>query len=307
MITYVDGNLFSSPAQVLVNTVNTVGVMGRGVAKEFKRIYPDMFARYRDLCDRGRIDIGKLWLYKTPNKWILNFPTKKHWRHPSKPEYIESGLKKFVQIYSESGIHSIASPPLGCGNGELDFETTVKPLMEQYLKNLPIGVFMYPDRQDPYPPEHQTPEEIRKWLHSEPESLSFQEVWEDVRDLLSKQQSFKTLKKKSPFEAVLNDEPEGIRITARKRTRVFHKNDLLDFWQQIRSYGFSVRSIVPNGLEKEFSYLIPIFAQLEYVKPMILSESYRHNPSIGLQYLPRINPRQSDLFSSLSSTNADAT
>ena len=83
MITYVVCDLFQSPARVLVNTVNTVGVMGKGIAKDFKRIYPDMFREYQRICERNSFDIGDLWLYKTTNKWVLNFPTKRHWRQPS--------------------------------------------------------------------------------------------------------------------------------------------------------------------------------------------------------------------------------
>lgn len=78
MLTYVTTNLFDSPAQTLVNAVNTVGVMGKGIAAEFKRRYPEMFERYKALCDREWIAIGRLHLYRTPGKWVLNFPTKRH-------------------------------------------------------------------------------------------------------------------------------------------------------------------------------------------------------------------------------------
>src|SRR2546426_1288320 len=117
MITYVRGNIFESPAQTLVNTVNTVGVMGRGVAVEFKRLYPEMFKAYREHCERGDLTIGRLFFYRTEHKSVLNFPTKKHWRQPSRPEYIEEGLKTFAQTYERVGIHSVAFPALGCGNG----------------------------------------------------------------------------------------------------------------------------------------------------------------------------------------------
>ncbi len=254
MITYVAGNLFFSPAQVLVNTVNTVGVMGKGVASDFKRIYPEMFAQYRDLCERGQLDIGKLWLYKTPNKWILNFPTKKNWRTPSRPEYIEAGLKKFANTYAKLGIHSIALPPLGCGNGGLDFKSIVKPLIEKYLNDLPVSAFIYPTRNDPYPPEHTTPNEIRKWLRSEPEVLSFKEVWEDLYRLLLNQANFKTFSQESQFMAAIVKNPKGIRINyARGKTSFVSYDKLLDFWQQLRRYGFSVRGIVVSGLNKEIS------------------------------------------------------
>ena len=121
MITYVVGDLFQSPAKVLVNTVNTVGVMGSGIAKDFKHIYPDMFKQYQQFCEQGQFNVGQLWIYKTPHKWILNFLTKAHWRQKSRPEYIEQGLQKFVATYAEKGITSISFPRLGCGNGELDW------------------------------------------------------------------------------------------------------------------------------------------------------------------------------------------
>ncbi len=137
-ITYVDYNLFDSDAQVLVNTVNTVGVMGKGIAKEFKKRYPKMFEKYKDLCNKGKFKTGELLPYNIPgsDKMILNFPTKRHWRGKSRIEYIESGLKKFAQTYEEKGITSISFPMLGCSNGGLDWETQVKPLMEEHLKDL---------------------------------------------------------------------------------------------------------------------------------------------------------------------------
>ena len=146
MITYVSGNLFESPAKVLVNTVNTEGVMGKGIALEFKNIYPEMFKEYRALCERGKLTIGSLHLYKTPHKWILNFPTKKSWRQPSRVEYIEQGLRTLLKIYGEVGITSLAMPPLGCGNGQLDYESQVKPLVEKYLGKLSLPTFIYQGR-----------------------------------------------------------------------------------------------------------------------------------------------------------------
>ncbi len=143
MIIYVESDLFSSPAKTLVNPVNTVGVMGKGLAKGFKDIYPNMFLEYQTMCETGAFDIGKLYLYKTSNKWILNFPTKKNWRQPSKIEYIEAGLETFVNIYSSEVITDIAFPKIGCGHGELDWDSQVKPVFESYLKKLPIDVFVY--------------------------------------------------------------------------------------------------------------------------------------------------------------------
>src|SRR5258708_35436993 len=96
MITYVRGDLLRSPAKGLVNTVNTVGVMGKGIAKDFKTIFPEMFGEYQKVCEQRKLEVGKLFLWRGPHKWVLNFPTKKHWRNPSKPEFIEAGLKAVV-------------------------------------------------------------------------------------------------------------------------------------------------------------------------------------------------------------------
>src|SRR5687767_12603836 len=123
MLTYVVGDIFRSPAAVLVNTVNTRGVMGKGLAKDFKALYPEMFRRYQELCENGKLDIGKLFLHRTSGKWVLNFPTKRDWRHPSKVEYLEAGLKAFVDGYARNNITSVAFPQLGCGHGELDWES----------------------------------------------------------------------------------------------------------------------------------------------------------------------------------------
>lgn len=143
MITYIEGDIFESGAKVLVNPVNTAGVMGKGLALEFKKRYPAMFEAYRRLCEDGQFQVGDLWLYKADDKWILNFPTKRHWREKSTLDIIETGLQKFAAIYAQEGIASIAFPKLGSGLGGLDWETQVKPLMERYLGELPIEIWIY--------------------------------------------------------------------------------------------------------------------------------------------------------------------
>jgi len=146
----VKGILFNSKAQTLVNTINTVGVMGAGVALEFRLRYPEMYQRYKELCKDRYIDIGKLWIYKSPQKWILNFPTKKHWKFDSLPEYIEKGLEKFALTYKEKGIKSIAFPILGSSNGNIPEEESLK-IMKKYLKkvNIPVEIYRFdPESRD---------------------------------------------------------------------------------------------------------------------------------------------------------------
>lgn len=179
MIEYIEGDIFESPAQVIVNTVNTVGVMGKGLALSFKNRYPDMFDRYKTVCEKGLLTTGKLMLFYEADYWILLFPTKEHWRNPSKLEYIESGLQKFVHTYAQKGISSIAFPRLGCGNGELKWEE-VRPIMEKYLKDLPISVYIYLGTHPDAEPEHKTPKKTIDWLKRHAKDMSFKGMKDDL-------------------------------------------------------------------------------------------------------------------------------
>lgn len=180
MIEYIEGDIFDSPAQVIVNTVNTVGVMGKGLALSFKNRYPDMFERYKRVCEEGKLQIGNLMLFYYPDHWLMLFPTKENWRNPSKLEYIEKGLQKFVNTYADKRINSIAFPKLGCGNGDLDWND-VKPLMEKYLKNLPITIYIYLGSGKEQAPEHKVIKDTMKWLRENAKDMSFNGLCDDIR------------------------------------------------------------------------------------------------------------------------------
>ncbi len=141
-VQYQKGDIFDSKAQVIVNTVNCEGVMGKGLALAFKERYPAMFAVYQQDCKAGKLRIGRPTLYKASTPWILNFPTKDHWRPPSKLEYLEKGLEYLVANYQKAGIQSIAFPKLGAQNGKLSWDD-VGPLMAKYLSQLDIDVYIY--------------------------------------------------------------------------------------------------------------------------------------------------------------------
>lgn len=163
MLIYRRTSILESPAQTLVNTVNCVGVMGKGLAHAFKEREPAMFKAYKRICDQGMLEPGKLWLWRGENGWVLNFPTKIHWRNPSKLDWIEQGLAKFVSAYEAQGITDISFPRLGCGNGNLEWDE-VKPVMEHYLTTLPIPVYVHDFTVDVGLPEHLEPiaEALRK-------------------------------------------------------------------------------------------------------------------------------------------------
>ena len=136
------GNIFESKCSAIVNTVNCVGVMGKGIALEFKKRYPDMFMEYVLKCNRGEIKPGVPYVYQNDEVCILNFPTKDHWRSPSRLSYVIDGLDWFVEHYERYNINSIAFPPLGCGNGGLTWNV-VGPIMYQKLSKLPIQIEIY--------------------------------------------------------------------------------------------------------------------------------------------------------------------
>lgn len=142
----------NSNAEALVNTVNTVGVMGKGIALQFKEEFPNNFTTYVNACRSGELVPGKLLITKEKNKageekTIINFPTKKHWKNPSQYEYIKDGLIELVNAINEHKISSIAIPPLGCGNGGLKWEM-VKKMMVEALKNTDIDICIYePDTE----------------------------------------------------------------------------------------------------------------------------------------------------------------
>lgn len=143
-IKHIKGNIFNTKCSTIVNTVNCVGVMGKGIALVHKLRYPEMYAEYVSHCKDKLIKPGVLWLYtKEINApWILNFPTKFHWKYPSKIEWIENGLIKFVASYRQKNISSIAFPLLGTHNGGLD-TGFVKDLMDKYLGKCDIDIEIY--------------------------------------------------------------------------------------------------------------------------------------------------------------------
>lgn len=160
MLRAVRGNILDADVQALVNTVNTVGVMGRGIALQFKRAYPENFEAYRKLCQRGELEPGKLFTYDLNRlhnpRYIINFPTKRHWKGKSKLEYIESGLVALVQEIDRLGIKSIALPPLGCGLGGLRWRD-VYARITRALGDLPnVEVLVYEPSGAPEPERMKT-------------------------------------------------------------------------------------------------------------------------------------------------------
>ena len=147
MISYVKGNLLDSPAVALVNTVNLVGIMGKGIALQFKTAFPHNFEVYKKACREGDFEIGKILAVTDRNlllgdKLILNFPTKIPWRLPSEYEYVDRGLVALREYVVAHRVPSLAVPALGCGNGGLDW-TIVMPMIEHELSRVECSIFVY--------------------------------------------------------------------------------------------------------------------------------------------------------------------
>ncbi len=139
MITYLQGNLLTAPAEALVNTVNTVGVMGKGIALMFKEAFPENFHAYHQACLQKEVRVGRMFVTEnhalSGPRWLINFPTKQHWRQPSQLAWIVEGLDDLRRVIEEKQIRSVALPPLGCGNGGLDWNE-VRPHIERALRSL---------------------------------------------------------------------------------------------------------------------------------------------------------------------------
>lgn len=148
MIESTKGNLLEASAQALVNTVNTQGVMGKGIALQFRNTFPAMFKAYADACKSGQVRLGQMNVHDLGGigegpRWIINFPTKGHWKAKSRIEDIQSGLKSLVDTVQRLGVESIAVPPLGCGYGGLDWKE-VRPLIVEAFAALPnVRVLLY--------------------------------------------------------------------------------------------------------------------------------------------------------------------
>jgi O-acetyl-ADP-ribose deacetylase (regulator of RNase III) len=260
MLTYHRTSILTSQAQTVVNTVNTVGVMGKGLASAFKARYPDMFKAYRELCKEKHLDIGQLWLWKGQNQWVLSFPTKRHWRNPSKLTYIEAGLKKFIAQYEQRGIREIAFPRLGCGNGGLNWDD-VRPLMERYLSPLPIPVYIHDFEVDIGLPEHHESQEAEQFQRS------FKTFLNHLGSVIYREHGqFYTVSNSSPYQASF-DEAKNLLIKRHGRRSLVPNDELYELWTLLLR-GPLTRRRLPGAARDSAYYLFPILARLPYVRPI---------------------------------------
>lgn len=309
MITYVYGDIFSSPAKVLVNPVNTVGTMGSGLAHDFKRFYPEMYDLYREQCEMDQFTIGQLMLYRTPHKWVLNFPTKKHWRANARTDYIEAGLQKFATQYANLNITSISFPALGTGRGKLDWQTEVRPLMEAYLVPLPIMVYVHLfDENDRFYDDKRNIRALRAWLNGQPKSLSFDAFWKRLEALANQTPDMQTLDETQRRFRISATARKGrqrasIKITPTNEKPIFiPETSLTDLWQYIQRAGYIMPQNLPNGLDDSSDYVIALLSQLDILQPVHLALVGGFKV-IGLNYVPPLKRKPDTYTIIFESTN----
>ncbi len=142
-IALVKGNIFNSEMETIVNPVNSIGIMGKGLALAFKNKYPVMFKEYRQRCNDGRFEGGTIWLHSGGDKRVLCFATKHHWKSDSRMEYIIDGLNTFIKNYEKMKIKSIAFPMLGCGLGGLNYDAVLQSMKTKLLNvNIPVEIYI---------------------------------------------------------------------------------------------------------------------------------------------------------------------
>lgn len=279
MLLYHRTSIFESNAQTVVNTVNCVGVMGKGVAAEFKRQYPSMFEQYRALCDRGALEPGKLWLWKDADQWVLNFPTKIHWRNPSKLEWIEAGLQKFAAEFERRGITDISFPRLGCGNGNLDWND-VRPLMERYLAHLPINIYVHDFEHNVGIPEH---------LERARDDLSCSEVFDGSFERFLRQltsvvdrvgDQMLDLDTQQPFTARVDE--ERLFIQSDHLVSVLEGDDLHGIWSTLLT-GVLTQDKVGWAKGEEATRLMSLLSLLPCTRPIQVQRQSRSESEMAVE------------------------
>lgn len=290
MLTYVYSDLFTSPARVLVNAVNTTGTMANGQAATFKRVYPSMYAAYRTLCQSDKFSTAQLLLYRTPHKWVLNLPTKKHPRAKASLALIEQGLQKFATLCTDQLFGSASFPMLGVEDG-LDWEE-MRPLYDAYLKPLPITIYVHLSEQNPLVADALPLPTLRKWLNSVPQSMPFATFWNNLKRAIRKRDSFATLEPEPRlFQAHIDDKRNSVRVLLQdsEESLLLPHSQWVDFWRYLTAVGYVLPANMPNGLDAIAPYLLALVSGLSDVRPLWISQSPNTRMQ-GLHYLP-LTPR----------------
>jgi O-acetyl-ADP-ribose deacetylase (regulator of RNase III) len=264
MLITVETEIFHSPARVLVNPVNTAGVMSSGVSAEFKRFFPDAFSRYRSLCEAGQIEPGRLFFYRADFRTVLHLPIKRHWRTTSTAEIVETGLQKLAAIWADQGIHTLAIPRFA--EGELDWDTVIRPMLEIYLAPLPIPVYLH---HQSMPDTRRSIRQIDQSLNQPSQYLPFNRIWKDLGRIVRRTYGQFTTEDHRSYTVAFQDGARYSRlvITPDGETSVsVGAPSLTELWDMLQSARMLLPSQFPSGLEAIAPYLIPLLAKTDYMR-----------------------------------------
>jgi O-acetyl-ADP-ribose deacetylase (regulator of RNase III) len=280
MLIYHRTSIFESQAQTVVNTVNCVGVMGKGIAAQFRKRYPEMFRAYRDICEKKLLEPGTLWLWKAPDQWILNFPTKRHWRYPSKLEWIDAGLKKFVAEYETRGITEISFPRLGCGNGGLDWDE-VRPIMEKHLSPLPITTFVHDFEVNIGLPEHLEHHHSSS-VKTNRIDRSFEDFVDGLQNLVDEHAGrFRTLHSDSVFKVTFVPENQ-LEIESEGGTSRIDVDDLRSIWVKLLN-GVVTKQAVEWGPLVRAQHILSLLCMFPEVRLIQIQRTNSEQPEFAVE------------------------
>ncbi len=276
-------SVLDSAAQTLVNTVNCVGVMGKGIAKDFKDREPGMFVAYKRICDAKLLEPGKLWLWQGQDHWVLNFPTKVHWRAPSQLAWVEAGLKKFVSEYAHRGIREIAFPRLGCGNGGLDWQE-VRPLMEHYLSRVDIPVYIHDFAVPIEMPEHlaTVAEKVRGYASGAP---SFSQLVSSIVHVADRfGDNLVSIASREPFRIYVRD---GTTLTIEQSdvSEAVEVEDLRSMWTSLLT-GPLTRTAAGKVVNGSAEPLLSILSIMPQFRPIEVELPATRRPEPAVEFRP---------------------
>lgn len=291
MLITVETEIFHSPARTLVNPVNTAGVMSSGISAEFKRFFPDAFSRYRSLCEAGRIEPGRLFFFQADFRTVLHLPVKRHWRTASTAEIVESGLQKLAAVWADQGIHTLAVPRFA--NGELDWDTVIRPMLEIYLGPLPIPVYLH---HQPMPDTRRSIKQIDQSLNQPQQRLPFTRVWKDLGRVIRRTYGKFVTGDGREYTIAYQDGTRYNRLVlsvGEESSIGISAAALAELWEMFQSARLLLPSQFPSGLESVAPYLIPLLAKLDYVR-IVRAAMGEATPSEAIlsQPLPDLEPRK---------------
>jgi len=291
MLTLVYGSLLMSPARVLVNPVNTVGTMAGPLGEDLRQVYPQMFAMYQRLCEEDRLNIGQAMLYRTPHKWILNLPIKRHYRASVRLEALESALRRVAALYAEQHFTSISLPAAELTEGEIDNQTLMS-LLRAYFGTLPIMVYVHLPADPQLQEARYNITTLTRWLQGTPRHVTFETFWRGIASIVRRYPQMTTFDTGESFSVVFRRDEQNPRFMSLKLIRgeesTFIPQTLLrDLWQYVLFAGYAHPRHLPGGLDAVGEMITALLSRLSYMRPVRLQPSDQA-AAVGLHYIPPV-------------------